>query len=99
MESTFLVINHHFHDGDGGDDVHQNEMSLQWMKNDDGDDDVHQNGNCFSQKNKGENFRWIRHFLKFRKNGNESHHYYDGGDGGDDEHSLFLLPLAFAYST
>ena len=67
------------------------------MKNDDGDG-VRQNESHFFQKNKGENFRWIRHFLMFRKNGNESHHCYDGGDGGDDEHSLFLLLLAFAYS-
>ena len=80
----FIII---LHDGDGGDDdVHQNGMSLHWMKNDDGDG-VRQNENCFSQKNKGENLRWIRHFLMFRKNWNESHHCYDGGDDGDDEHS------------
>ena len=81
MKSTFLVINHHFGDGDGGGDVHQNEMNL-WKKNDDGDG-VHQNENClFQKKNEGENFRWIRHFLILQKNGNGSHHCYDGDDGG-----------------
>ena len=88
MDSTFLTINHHFHDGDDGgdDDVHQNEMSLR-MKND-GGDGVHLNVNClFQKKNEGENFRWIRHFLIPQKNGNESHHCYDGDDGDDNEHS------------
>ena len=86
MKSTFLVINHHFHDGDGGDDdVHQNEMSLR-MRNDDGDG-VHQNENrLFPKKNGGENFRWIRHFHIRLKNGSENLHCYDGDDGGDDEH-------------